>query len=190
MSDNNINKEITESSLSRLYSKFGKENIGMISAFRAGEHTEAENKVRSRALQAKMVTAGFDVTKVFGQYIEHYDTPNARNVVEESYFVVETESTRGKLLDFLIKEAKVYNQDSIYFKPLEEDGYLLGVSERSDSYPSYEAKVKCDLPVFGKEGLFFTKVRNRPFTMNVAEHIQPPKGYFANWAMHGIANKK
>lgn len=190
MSEIKSSKEITESSLSRLYSKFGKENIGIISAFRGGEFTEAENKVRSRALQAKLITAGFDVTKVFGQYIEHHGTPKARKVIEESYFVVETESTRGKLLDFLIKEAKVYNQDSIYFKPLEEDGYLLGVSERSNAYPSYEAKVECELPVFGQEGMFFTKIRNRPFTMNVVEHIEPPKGFFANWAMHGLANKK
>lgn len=184
-----MKKQITESSLSRIYSKVDGENIGMLSAFR-GDLPLRENKMRSAALVATLNREGFDVTRIIGSYVEQYGTDEAQEVKEESFFVAENENTRGKLLDVLIREGTKYDQDSIFFKPVNKSGYLLGISKRENAFPPYKEMMEVGTPSFGKEGEFFSRVRNRPFTFESASDVQRPSNFFGRWAEKVASERK
>ena len=83
---------LNEASLSRLYKKMQTLNVGMISAFR-GDKTASQNKLNNLSLKAKLLSDGFDVTKIYGSYIENYGSENEQVVSEESFFVVETDKS-------------------------------------------------------------------------------------------------
>lgn len=154
---------VRESGLSRLRSKIDDVNIGILSAYRDDESLRT-NKANSNELQRKLRSEGYDITRIVGSYIEHYGTDDAVEVVEESWFVAENEATEGKLLTTLIREGKKYNQDSVFFKPLNKTGYLLGISERPNAFPPFKVHKNVGVPAFGDEGMFFSRIRNRPFT--------------------------
>ena len=159
-----VRKEVVkESGLSRLRSKIDVANIGILSAYRNDESLST-NKANSNKLQRTLRNEGYDITRITGSYIEHYGKDDAVEVVEESWFIAENEKTKGKLLTTLIREGNKYNQDSIFFKPLNKTGYLLGISERPNAFPSFKSHKDVGVPAFGDEGEFFSRIRNRPFT--------------------------
>lgn len=172
---------LNESSLTRLYRKIQSENVGMISAFR-GDKTVSQNKLNSLSLKAKLLSDGFDVTKIFGSYIENYGSENEREVSEESFFVVETDKSPS-VFEKLPEYGSLYDQDSVFLKPVGDKGYLIGTSDRPDAFPPKSEKVVVGNPVMGQEGEFFSKVRNRPFTMKEATVVELPPTLSGRWAM-------
>ena len=77
----------------------------------------------------------------------------------------------------------MYDQDSVFLKKAGERGYLFGTSDRSDGFPPKGDKVVVGSPVMGKEGEFFSKVKNRPFTMKEATEVEMPKTVTGRWAV-------
>ena len=109
------NKNVNESSLSRIWEHYTKHQTGTISAFRyatdCGDgkpYSLSENKKRSAKLKALLLKKGYGITKIDGTYIENYGTPNAKEVDEDSYFVVDLKDT-GKLKKDLIELGKMFD---------------------------------------------------------------------------------
>lgn len=177
---------LTESGLSRIHSKMEMNHVGAISGFR-GERTYAENMAVHRALRAKLVGMGYDVTEVVGSYVENYDTPDANEVKEQSLFVTcRSGQDCDNLESDLIQLGQQYKQDSILFKPAGQDAYLVGTSETAE-WPPFGEKVSVGKPAMGKLSQFMSRVKNRPFVFESVKGIQPPTTRNGLWALNKIA---
>ena len=176
-------QNLFEASLSRIWSQALKHQTGTISGFRyapdCGDgkpYTLADNKRRNSILKAKLLKQGFGVTSVKGTYIENYGTPEAREVDEESFFVVDIKDT-GKLKSALIALGTEFEQDSITFAEAGEAYYLISTNECPSGYPGsgkIGVSAKLGKPNYGKKEFadedgevkpaeFFSKIKNRPF---------------------------
>jgi len=165
-------KELSESSLSRIWKQTKEHDSGTISAFRSarkcnkGERfTTADNKKNSKILKAKLMKAGYGVTRVDGTYIENYGSDNAIEVKEESYLVVDLKDTM-QLKQDLMKFGEIFEQDSITFQKQTGNYYIISTNECPDAHPG-KGKIgvakKLGTPIFGKDGEFHSKVNGRPF---------------------------
>lgn len=155
-------KKIDESGLSRIYQHYMEHDSGTISAFR-GNLELKENKARNKELKGYLLSKGYGVTSIKGTYIENYGKEDAREVNEESFFVIDLEDS-GNLKQDLIKMGKKYGQDSITFSKSGNEGglyYLIGTNE--DGFPGFGKEVKLGKPMFGKDGQFHSKINGRPF---------------------------
>ena len=122
----NWNKYVLlESGLSRLYDHMMEHDSAILTAFR-NEYSNKQNYKRNRELKAQLLSMDFGVTKVDGSYIENFETPQAIEVSEQSFFV----SNRTSAPDFLnsIKSlGESYEQDSVLIIPRgASDAYLVG----------------------------------------------------------------
>jgi len=173
-------EKIQESSLSRIWNQTKKHDAGTISAFRGSkdcnkgeDYTKSENKKNSKILKAKLLKAGYGVTKIDGTYIENFNTPNARDVKEESYIVIDLKDS-GNLKNDLIEFGTEFEQDSITFQ---SDGtyYLISTNTCEDGYPGegkIGVEIKLGKTLFGKDGEFHSKVNGRPFVFENIEYKQ------------------
>ena len=152
---------ITESSLSRLANHYENHDSGTISAFR-GEYEKSENMKRNAKLKSILLGAGFSVTSIKGYFTENYGTPEARDVKEESFFVVDY-NDKGNLKNTLIKLGELFGQDSITYSNKHSDYFLIGTSKKENAYPPYHTEMKLGRPMFGKNGEFYSRVNGRPF---------------------------
>ena len=188
-------EKLNESSLSRVVHHMNNHDCGVITAFRSKEgcagpddpeYSLEDNLKRNRQLQAKLQIKGYGVTKVDGSYIENFKTPNAKEVKEASFFVVDLKDT-GKLEDDLRQLGEEYMQDSILFIPKREKGkivkgsLLIGTSKCPESYPGYNKKIQFSDMTYGKNAEFMTKVSGRPFTFesNFFEQTKNTHNYFS-----------
>jgi len=174
---------LNESSLSRVYRLTQKHESGTISAFRYAEdcglgniYSKSENMKRSSILKAKLLKLGYGVTKIDGTYIENYNTPNAIEVKEVSYIVVDINDL-GSLEDDLKRLAFEFEQDSITFSLPNGEYYLIGTNKCEDSYPGYNKTIKLGKPLFGKDGEFHSKVNGRPFVFESIDRFSTIKDY-------------
>jgi hypothetical protein len=177
----NIPVNLVESSLSRIHAKINQNDIGAISAFRS-TRTYDENMKLHRALRAKLVSIGYDVTEVVGSYIENYESDDAKEVREMSLFVSCGKTDCSNLEADLIKYGEQLDQDSILYKPAGEDAYLYGTNHTSE-FPGYGNKVAVGKPAMGKLSQFMSRVRNRPFTFESVKDIAAPETRNGKWAM-------
>jgi len=189
---------INESSLSRLYQHMTKHDVGTITAFRSardcnsGEpYTKAENKARNKSLLAKLQAKRYSVTSVKGSYIEDYGTPNAKEVGESVFFVVDI-NDNGNLERDLRKLGEEFEQDSILFIPKSgEKAILIGTNKCKDGYPGYGKKINFDKRGLGKEGEFMTKIKGKPFIFEnkiIEEHILP-QGFYGRLGCSNTAKQ-
>lgn len=162
-----VEKDLQESSLSRVYGHYKEHDSGTISAFR-GNRSKSENLSASAQLKSKLIAKGFGVTKIDGVYIENYGTKDAQRVSEESYFVVDLKDTNS-LERVLCELGTLFEQDSITFsrapnspKPDAGAYYLIGTSPFG-AYPGKGKKIKLGKPMFGDNGEFYSSVNGRPF---------------------------
>lgn len=152
-------EQINESGLSRVWSHTENHDCGMISACR-GDKSEEQNNENSMKLKAKMLTLGYGVTKIDDNYIEDYNTDNAKKVKELSWFVVDIDD-KGTLKQDLIKLGRIYQQDSIAFGA--KASYWVLVGTNNSDFPGFNKEVKLSNKKFGKAGEFFSSVKGRPF---------------------------
>ena len=139
-------KQLNESGLARLAKHMAEHDCGTITAFRSKEgcagpedmpYTRADNQKRNRQLYANLQMMGYAATAVHGAYIENYGTPDAKEVRENVYFVVDIKDT-GRLRDDLVKLGNKYQQDSILFIPVGGAGsILIGTNDCPNSYPGF-----------------------------------------------------
>jgi len=180
---------LNESSLSRVYTQTKKYDSGTISAFRSSkdcnegeEFSKSENKKNSSILKAKLLKAGFGVTKIDGAYIENYNTTNAKTVKEDSYLVLDIKNS-GKLKETLIKLGEEFEQDSITFQDHNTGNYYLISSNKCpNGYPGsgkIGVQIKLGKPLFGKDGEFHSKINGRPFVFeNVDSKIKELTNFY------------
>lgn len=183
-------ENLQESSLSRIYSKAKNHAVGAITAFR-GDKTKKENKENNQKLLASLMSSGFSVTKVKGSYIENYETEDAKEVGEESFFVANMEvdgDDKGKLEKELIRLGKFFDQDSILSVRFEQPAVLIGTSKRENAFPSFGEKFEVGTLKMGESsGEFFSRVKGRKFAFESVEEIERPETYFGKWAMAMMA---
>jgi hypothetical protein len=106
---------------------------------------------------------GFGITEVKGAYVENYGTPEAVEVGESVFFVVDLKD-KGNLREVLRKLGKLWDQDSILFIPRGgKNSELWGTNYTSD-YPGYGNKIVLPVLKMGKDdSQFLTRVKGRPF---------------------------
>ena len=165
-------KQLNESGLARLAKHMEEHDCGTITAFRSKEgcgsptdkpYSKQDNKKRNRQLMANLQMLGYGVTAVQGAYIENYGTPDALEVKEDVYFVVDLRDRR-KLREDLVNLGSKYEQDSILFIPKGGEGsILIGTNDCPNSYPGFGREQRFRDRKLGKGGEFMTKVSGRPF---------------------------
>ena len=152
---------IQEKGLSRILTHIEAHDTGSITAYRY-QFSKRENQQRNKSLQAKLASLGYGITSVRGTYIEDYGTPEAKEVGEHTFFVVDL-TNRGRLRDDLIRLGQEFDQDSILFIP--KGGVaseLIGTNETG--YPGLGNSLKLPVLKFGDDGNeFLTRVAGRPF---------------------------
>jgi len=196
-------ENLNESSLSRVVHHMAKHDCGTITAHRAKEgcgeendnaYSIQDNKKRNIQLRARLESLGYGVTDVDGSYIENFGKPNAIEVKEDVFFVVDLKD-KGTLEEDLVELGEQYMQDSIMFIPKGKMGILIGTNKCSD-FPGYGKKMPFSTRSFGKPGEFMTKVRNRPFMFEETflekkcnENYYSVANINGKWATKIIANK-
>ncbi len=196
-------KQLNESGLARLAKHMEEHDCGTITAFRSREgcggpqdkpYTKSDNQKRNRQLYANLQMKGYLVTAVHGAYIENYNTPNAKEVRENVYFVVDGKDT-GHLREDLINLGGKYQQDSILYIPKGGRGsILIGTNDCEQAYPGFGKEIKYNDRKMGGKGEFMTKIGGRPFIFedNLLETVVDDNYYqYANimgkWATKTVA---
>ena len=194
---NEILSKIDESSLSRTYRQMKKHDCGTITAFRdardcgkGSKYTKKENLARNKSLLAKLMTKSYGVTRVKGYYIENYNTPNAIEVGETVFLVMDLHDT-GNLRRDLLRLGGEFKQDSILFVPKGgKQGTLIGTNKCPDGYPGYHKTISLKNPIFGEKGEFYTRVNGRPFILKESiEEIYHPQNVMGKYAMSIAARR-
>ena len=183
---------LTESSLSRVYGHIMEHDSAILTTFR-NEYTRKQNYERNRELKAQLLTMGYGVTKVAGSFIENFETPQAIEVSEQSFFV----SNRGEapgFFDSIEGLGQQYEQDSVLIIPKAGQGaYLIGTKEGNDFPPFGEHITVGDLKM-GREDEFMSKVSGRPIVFkdkDIKEELQTYKKLSRNqrWAVKKMVER-
>lgn len=193
----NEERNLSETSLSRVREHMLNHDAGVITAFRdaldcgEGEKlSRKDNKARNKVLLANLRKEGYSVTKAKGSFIENYGTKDAKEVGENVFIVVDI-NDKGNLKKKLMELGEKFEQDSILFIPQGgEEGYLIGTNKCPDTYPGYHQVEKLNRPLFGKEGEFLTRVKGRPFVLeNIGEKVPSLGNNLGKWGNSILANK-
>jgi len=163
---------LNESSLSRLYRHMMAHDTAIITAYRGDPNDDSNcvdksqatedstNKLRNRDLKATLMTLGYGVTSVDGSYIENFNTPEAYEVAEHSFFVVNLEDNPD-FAEYIVILGEDFCQDAVLIIPKGGQGAYLHGTNNSE-FPGYGQKVQAGDLSFGREQEFMTKVRGRP----------------------------
>lgn len=195
---------LKESSLSRVFTHIQEHDCAVISAQRndpkdrskcgeasttnTGKSPEEMNRKNSRDLKAALLSSGYGVTVVDGSYIEDFETPQAVEVSEKSFFVVNLKDSNGFLADIASLGEK-FCQDSVLIIPKGGEGaYLLGTN-KSD-FPGYGDKVSVGGLKMGKEAEFMTRVKKRPFVFKESLEEYSKLSRTERMAVKAIVDKK
>ena len=169
-----VDSVLAESGLSRVYEHTLKHDYGLISAFRGARdcgkgtpYTYKENKQRNQSLLAKLRLNGYGVTKISGNYIENYGSPDAREVQEESFLVVDVNDKKN-LRQTLCELGEFFEQDAIIYGKAGQPGVLIGTNHCAEAYPGYGVEVASGGLVFGQTGQILSRVNGRPFVFKEA----------------------
>ncbi len=158
-------ENIAESSLSRVHAKMQENITGTITAYR-GEYTKRENQQRNKSLVAKLMAKGYSVTAIRGSYIENYESDDAREVSEHSFFVSPRQPQQNETLEHdLIELGKEFDQDSVLIIK-DGKGELVGTSKRENAWPSYGSRESVGGFKGGKAAEFMSRINDRPFTFS------------------------
>lgn len=172
---------LNESSLSRIHNKLQNHACGAITAYR-GEYTYKQNQERNRILLAKLQRAGYQVTSIRGTYIENHGSDDAKDVNENSFFVVAKSegSDGGRLEHTLCKLGEEFDQDTILSIPYGQSAKLIGTTHRDNSFLGFGQTAKVGKFKGGKVAEFMSKIGDRSFTF---EAIKLPDSNMGKWAM-------
>lgn len=183
-------KRLTESSLSRVWRHIQEHECAIITAFRGSMDNCVEcdpdvdprcsqyadssvplaaNKEANRRLKAVLLKMGYGVTAVDGAYIENFNTEAAREVREDSFFVVNL-SEDSEFFSTIEDLGLAFCQDAVILIPKGGSGaYLLGTNHAS--FPSLGMQIPVGNFTAGDEAEFMTKVGGRPFVFETYEDL-------------------
>ena len=157
---------LTESSISRTYEHILNHDTAFITAFRDNakdttkcmpDHSKTlENFERNRQLKAVLFNKGYGVTKVAGTYVEDFGTEAAKEVKEDSFFVVNLKDDPN-FKDTMASLSEHFCQDSFLYVPLGgEDSFPIGTNRAE--FPGYGNEEKMGSFHGGVESEFMTRV--------------------------------
>lgn len=202
-----VRQVINESSLSRTHQHMIAHNCAIITAFRydptddssCAESASSEyqsgvslkigrgkerklptliNKMNNRDLKAHLLKRGYGVTSVDGAFVENFGEVAAKEVKEDSLFVVDL-SDDPTFFDNIRKYGRMFCQDSVLIVPKGGKGtYLYGTN--NSSFPGLDQMFETGDVKMGVEGMAMTKVRNRPFTTKLDEKLETYKSLSNN----------
>ena len=184
---------INESTLSRLHDHISNHDCAILTAFRndpsdssmCADSVEAPasyqkdglsvrdiNKLNNRDLKAKLLDLNYGVTSVDGSFIENFGTELAKEVKEDSLFVVNINDVDTETFISSIQKLGIYFcQDSVLIIPKGGKGaYFLGTNK--SSFPGFGETYVLGNISYGREAEFMTKVGNRPITAKLQENLQ------------------
>ena len=178
-------KELHESSLSRIHQHTKESNIGMLTAYR-GQYSVQQNEKRNSDLISDIRSAGFGYVPVTGFYIENPGTPEQQKVIEKSFLVISSANDSGRLKFFLKKSGAKYDQDSVLYKEASsEDAILIGTT--SGRWPGMNTEINVGKWKPNSIGSYYTKMKgHRTFTF---ESVQAPEGLMSR-GFRDIIEKK
>jgi len=174
---------LNESALSRVHQHIMEHNAAMISAWRAdpssafmcagvpeeisineehGSLRKDTNRERNRDLKATLLSLGYGVTPVDGNFIENYSNLEKRvEVREDSLFVVNLKDDQGFLAN-IDNLGQKFCQDSVLMIPQGgKSAYLLGTNHTE--FPGYGNEDLVGDFLGGHQGEFLSRVGGRPF---------------------------
>jgi len=174
---------LNESSLSRVYQHIMEHDAAMLSAWRAdpsdaskcvaappeislnedhGSLRKNTNRGRNRDLKGTLLSLGYGVTPVDGNFIENYsDLENRVEVKEDSLFVVNLNDDQA-FFDTIDDLGQKFCQDSVLMVPRGGKGaYLLGTN--NSEFPGYGNEDLVGDFLGGEEAEFLSRVQGRPF---------------------------
>ena len=132
---------LTESSISRTYEHILNHDTAFITAFRDNakdttkcmpDHSKTlENFERNRQLKAVLFNKGYGVTKVAGTYVEDFGTEAAKEVKEDSFFVVNLKDDPN-FKDTMASLSEHFCQDSFLYVPLGGEDSFFVVNLKDD----------------------------------------------------------
>jgi len=185
----NWNKFIlTESGLSRIYGHIMEHDSAILTAFR-NEYTNAENYQRNRELKAHLLSMGYGVTKVDGSYIENFETPQAIEVSEQSFFVSNRSDSPGFFED-IESLGQQYEQDSVLIIPMGgKDAYLIGTREGND-FPPFGESIAVGGLKMGHEDEFMSRVGGRPIVFKEELETYEKLSKNSRWAIKKLLEGK
>lgn len=162
---------LNESSISRILNHIQNFDCAIITAFR-NNNTTQENQDRNKELKALLLHFGYGTTHVAGTYIEDYNTKLAKEVKEDSLFVVNLKNDS----EFERNVAMLgwhYHQDCIIvIKRGGQSSYLLGTNETG--YPGLNKMEPQGAFRPKQTSQFMTKYKGQPFTF--AEGLETYQG--------------
>ena len=145
------------------------------------------NKLRNRDLKATLLSLGYGVTRVDGSYIEGFETPEAYEVAEESFFVTNLEGDTN-FFEQIIALGEKFCQDSVMIIPQGAPrAYLHGTN--NSEFPGYGQKIDVGSPTYGREKEFMTKVRGRPLAFTEKLETYKSLSRMERMAVRAIAKK-
>lgn len=124
-------------------------------------YTTSEKEDRNRDLHSTLLRLGYGVTKINGNYIEHYKKDNVREVSESSFFVVNLHDDTN-FYNNIFKLSEYYNQDSFLYKAKNSDiAYLVGTNNSVD--PGYNRKISAGKFHMNIDNQFLSRYGNKSF---------------------------
>ena len=163
---------LNESSLSRVWRHSEEFDVAMVTAFRnkkencvegendGTEFSYKENLERNKDLKSVLLKMGYSVTNIKGSYIENFETPQAVEVSENSFFVVNVNNDEN-FKSVISKLGTYFCQDTILYKKKGDDAVLIGTN--NSDFPGFGNEFKLGKFKGGKDAEFMSKVNNRPF---------------------------
>jgi len=190
-------KPLKESSLSRLWRHNLAHDCGALTAFRKYTVcdetdgvllTKEDNIKRNKSLTAKLLSKGYDVTRLIGKYPE-----GGIERKEISYFVVDKKD-RGNLEQDMRELGEEFNQDSVLIIPKgaitnEAQAYLIGTNHCENNWLDYGKKQVFERGRLGYDSPIYTSyINGRPFIFEtVDKKLSLPGSGMGIWLMERIA---
>mgnify|MGYP003628864319 FL=1 len=193
---NEWNNFLNESSISRTYEHIINHDTAFITAFRdnPGDPTKCRkptklkktqvpaakqrsmiqsNKERNMFLKAALLERGYGVTDVDGTYVEDFGTKAAKEVKEDSFFVVNLNDDLS-FKSFLNGLSEHFCQDSfLYVNRGGESSMLIGTN--NSEFPGFGNEAPMGSFLGGKEGEFMTRVGKSKRPIKFAEGLDTKK---------------
>ena len=145
---------INESTNNRILDTLRKNDAAIMSASR-NKYNYKENKVRNTELIKKLTNRGYQITDLKGIYIENYGTDDAKEVLEDSYLIVNI-SKYPKFSDYIIDLGKEYDQDCVMFITHSGNrGYLYGTN--GAEFPGLDNIEELGRLKIASDGEFYSK---------------------------------
>ena len=197
MNDVNSSSKLNESSLNRIHSHIMNHDCAIITAFRgklencitndvSEKLSLSDNKSRNKGLKASLLYLRYSITKVEGSYIENYLSDIQKEVIEDSYFVVNLKDD-PKFVDNIVRLGEIFCQDSVLI--MEKGGknnYLVGTNFHT--FPGYGEKIEVGHFKPAIEAEFMTKVGGRPFSLESFDMLQNNTKYLVREFAKPILN--